>query len=115
MLCRSLADRLAWSDQRRLDFGDHQVRVRLARLLVEFVESYGRRVEAGWELTVRLSYEELGNLVGARVDAVGKAMKELGADGSVCLMKRHVIVRDLENLRRAAELTDVFGKDARVT
>ncbi|MGW4530923.1 Crp/Fnr family transcriptional regulator [Nocardia sp. NPDC004340] len=115
VLCRSLADRLAWSDQRRLDFGDHQVRVRLARLLVEFVESYGRRVEAGWELTVRLSYEELGNLVGARVDAVGKAMKELGADGSVCLMKRHVIVRDLENLRRAAELTDVFGKDARVT
>ena len=65
--------------------------------------------------SLRLSYEELGNLVGARVDAVGKAMKELGADGSVCLMKRHVIVRDLENLRRAAELTDVFVKDARVT
>lgn len=104
VLCRSLADRLAWSDQRRLDFGGCHVQIRLARLLVEFVESCGRRTEAGWEITVRLSYEELGNLVGAGVDAVGLAMREMKDAGLVCLYNRHVHIRDLEKLRRFAEL-----------
>ncbi|MFE3055580.1 MULTISPECIES: Crp/Fnr family transcriptional regulator [unclassified Nocardia] len=106
VLCRSLADRLAWSDQRRLDFGGCHVHIRLARLLVEFVESCGRPAEAGWEITVRLSYEELGNLVGAGVDAVGLAMREMREADLVRLNNRHVHVRDLEKLRRFAELDE---------
>ncbi|MGW4350528.1 Crp/Fnr family transcriptional regulator [Nocardia sp. NPDC004582] len=109
-LCRTMADRLAWADQRRLDFNDCPVSIRLARLLVEFAESYGRRttvrpngngcddgdeVEAqAWEITIRLNYEELGNLVGARVDAVGLAMREMRDLGLVCLRNRHIVVID---------------------
>lgn len=120
-LCRTIADRLAWADQRRLDFGGYPVPVRVARLLVEFVASYGRRTipapngngcdqgtaeqVEGWEITLRLSYEELGNLVGARVDAVGLAMRELRERGLVCLRNRHFLVLDLEGLRRFGELT----------
>ncbi|MFE3193410.1 Crp/Fnr family transcriptional regulator [Nocardia sp. NPDC059240] len=103
-LCRSLADRLAWSDQRRLDFGGCPVQMRLARLLLEFVESWGRGTDDGWEITVRLSYEELGSLVGAGVDAVGLAMKELRTADLVAPRNRHVIVRNRESLRRFAEL-----------
>ncbi|MFF2556137.1 Crp/Fnr family transcriptional regulator [Nocardia sp. NPDC058058] len=103
-LCRTLADRLAWSDQRRLDFGGWPVRRCLARLLVEFAESYGRPSESGVEITVRLSYEELGNLIGAGEDAVGLAMKRMQTKDLVCLRSRHVVVRDLEGLRNYAEL-----------
>ncbi|GAB0108064.1 Crp/Fnr family transcriptional regulator [Nocardia sp. JMUB6875] len=108
-LCRTIADRLAWADQRRLDFNDCPVSVRLARLLVEFAESYGRRTTvrpngngcedgeaeaAGWEITIRLNYEELGNLVGAKVDAIGLAMREMREKGLVCLRNRHIVVID---------------------
>ncbi|GAB2506798.1 Crp/Fnr family transcriptional regulator [Nocardia heshunensis] len=103
-LCRSLADRLAWSDQRRLDFGGCPVQMRLARLLLEFVESCGTATEDGWEITIRLSYEELGNLIGAGVDAVGLAMNRMRAADLVAPWNRHVIVRNRESLRRFAEL-----------
>ncbi|MEC3916652.1 Crp/Fnr family transcriptional regulator [Nocardia sp. CDC160] len=115
VLCRTLADRLAWSDQRRLDFAGCPVPIRLARLLVEFVESWGRRVDEGWEITVRLSYEELGNLIGAGSDAVGLAMREMRDRKAVCLYNRHVIVRDVECLRRFTEFDKNSTKDPRET
>ncbi len=108
-LCRTIADRLAWADQRRLDFNDCAVGIRLARLLVEFAESYGRRTtvrpngngcddggeeKEAWEITIRLNYEELGNLVGAKVDAIGLAMREMRDKGLVCLRNRHIVVID---------------------
>ncbi|MEV6767084.1 Crp/Fnr family transcriptional regulator [Nocardia sp. NPDC051030] len=112
-LCRTIADRLAWSDQRRLDFGGCPVHIRLARLLLEFVESYGAlgtfeqngtgaKIEA-WEITVRLSYEELGDLIGAGVDAVGLAMSRMQKKDLVCLRNRHVVVLDIEGLREFGE------------
>ncbi|MFJ4652324.1 Crp/Fnr family transcriptional regulator [Nocardia sp. NPDC088792] len=108
ILSRTIADRLAWSDLRRLDFGECSVPVRLARLLVEFAESYGRQILVErdgrgraevCEITVQLSYEELGNLVGAGVDAVGLAMKDMRAAGLACLHNRHIVVHDLPGLR----------------
>ncbi|WP_169814748.1 Crp/Fnr family transcriptional regulator [Nocardia crassostreae] len=115
VLCRTIADRLAWSDQRRLDFGERPVHVRLARLLVEFAESHGRRTKLVREpsgpeievreMTVRLSYKELGNLIGARVDAVGRAMTTMRAADLACLQNGHVVVLDLEGLREFAGLT----------
>ncbi|QLY32688.1 Crp/Fnr family transcriptional regulator [Nocardia huaxiensis] len=110
-LCRTIADRLAWSEARRLDFGDRPVPVRLARLLAELGEAYGRfTTEAGTappeiEITVRLSYEELGDLIGAGVDAVGLAMRELRTARLAELRTRRLIVRNMEGLRKFADLT----------
>lgn len=114
-LCRTIADRLAWSDQRRLDFGRCPVHIRVARLLVQFAESHGRRIiiereedrylVRAREITVQLSYEELGNLIGAGVHAVGLAMQMMREQGLVCLHNRHVAVLDLARLRNFAGLT----------
>ncbi|MFC9996769.1 Crp/Fnr family transcriptional regulator [Nocardia sp. NPDC127526] len=109
VLCRTIADRLAWSDQRRLDFGECPVHVRLARLLVEFAESHGRAITlvrapgdpeiAAREVTVRLSYKELGNLIGSRVDAIGRAMTTMRKAELACLHNGHLVVLDLDGLR----------------
>ncbi|MET9485669.1 Crp/Fnr family transcriptional regulator [Nocardia sp. NPDC006630] len=115
-LCWTLADRLAWSDQRRLDFRMCQVHIRLARLLVQFVESHGRPItlvrgsgepviEAS-EITVQLSYEDLGNLIGARVHAVGRAMQMMRDKDLVCLHNRHIVILDRAGLEDFGELSD---------
>lgn len=110
-LCRTIADRLAWSEARRLDFGDRPVPLRLARLLAELAEAYGRLTAIPGtdgpevEITIRLSYEELGNLIGAGVDAVGLAMRELRAAQLAELRNRRLVVRNMEQLRKFAELT----------
>ncbi|MBF6132020.1 Crp/Fnr family transcriptional regulator [Nocardia otitidiscaviarum] len=110
-LCRTIADRLAWSEARRLDFGDRPVNLRLARLLVEFAEAYGRYTTRSGadrpeiEITIRLSYEEVGDLIGAGVDAVGLAMRDLRTAHLAQLRNRRLVVQDLEGLRKYAELT----------
>lgn len=103
-LCRTIVDRLAWADQRRLDFADCPVRVRLARVLLELVETHGCRVNGGWRITVQLSQRELGDLIGASEDAVGLAMGQLREPGVVSSSYRQVVVHDLEALRHIADI-----------
>lgn len=48
---------------------------RLARLLLNLGEQYGRDTERGQEITLRLSQEELGNLVGASRESINKQFR----------------------------------------
>jgi CRP/FNR family transcriptional regulator, cyclic AMP receptor protein len=98
-MCRVIADRLDWANRRRLDFAGYDVRQRLARVLLELVERHGRPVPGGYQLGVALSHSELGKLVGAKLDAVGLAMRQLHAEGLVTSVYRNVMINDLDGLR----------------
>jgi CRP/FNR family cyclic AMP-dependent transcriptional regulator len=82
-LCRMIAQRLDWANRRRLDYAGYGVGTRLARVLVELVDLRGRRTEHGHDLGVSLNQKELGMLIGARKDAVSKAMRDLETRGLV--------------------------------
>jgi CRP/FNR family transcriptional regulator, cyclic AMP receptor protein len=77
-VARMIADRLDWANQRRIDFAQFSVPVRVAKVLVEIAIRYGvDRVDGRRELGVDLTHEEIANLVGARKDAVFKAVRRL--------------------------------------
>lgn len=101
-LTRMVTDRLDWANSRRLDFVAADVLTRLARVLDELVRRHGRCRGDVWELDIRLSQAELGMLIGAREDAVGKALRRLRRDGVVRTRYRGVTVLDLERLRQRA-------------
>jgi CRP/FNR family cyclic AMP-dependent transcriptional regulator len=103
VLSRLLADRLHWANRRRLDFIGYDVRVRLARVMLELLERHGRRTELGVELGVQLSQEELGKLIGAKPDAVAVAMRHLRAEGLVTSRYRGVLITDVDELRVVAD------------
>ncbi|GAA3032032.1 Crp/Fnr family transcriptional regulator [Kitasatospora albolonga] len=98
-----MADRLNSANRRRLDFAAFDVAQRLSRILVELVEQYGHRVGGGHSIGVELSQPELGRLIGAGTDAVGRAMHRLKAAGLVRSQYRSVVVLDLEGLRHFAD------------
>jgi CRP/FNR family transcriptional regulator, cyclic AMP receptor protein len=102
-LCTMLSDRLDWSNRRRLDFSAYPVRVRLVRIILELVQAHGVHTELGVELGVQVSQEELGKLIGAKVDAVGRAMSELRAEGLISCRYRCMRIHDLAALRRVAD------------
>jgi CRP-like cAMP-binding protein len=104
VLCRMLADRLEFANQRRLDFAGYPVVNRLARVLLELVGRHGREVRRGYDLGLGLSQTELGALVGARLDAVGLAMRELRAAGLVISGYRSLTVTDIDRLQRFVDL-----------
>jgi len=99
-----ITERLDWSDRRRLSFAGHDVRVHLARVIVELVERHGYPVTGGYELGVSLSQPELGRLIGAGQDATANAVSQLRRAGLVQTRYRGLVVRDLAGLRSAAGL-----------
>jgi CRP-like cAMP-binding protein len=103
-LCTMLSDRLDWSNQRRLDFSAYPVRVRLVRIILELIQAHGVHTELGVELGVQVSQEELGKLIGAKVDAVNSAMGVLRAEGLISRLYRGMRIHDLDALRLVAEV-----------
>ncbi|MVU81963.1 cyclic nucleotide-binding domain-containing protein [Nocardia sp. ET3-3] len=106
-LCRTIVSRLAWSDQRRLDFAGYGVPVRLARVLLELVAAHGCSTEQGWVITVKLSVAELGDLIGAKEDALGLALsrlRKLELVSRPANRHRQLIVTDLDGLHAFADL-----------
>jgi CRP-like cAMP-binding protein len=96
---RMIADQLDWANRRRLDIAGHSVPARLAHVLVELVERHGCPTPNGHDIGVSLSHLELGRLICAGEEAVGKAIRALGRAGLVEGGYRRVTVLDLAQLR----------------
>ncbi|GAB3881637.1 Crp/Fnr family transcriptional regulator [Microbispora bryophytorum subsp. camponoti] len=94
-LARMIADRLDWANRRRTDFAQFSVPVRVANVLVEISGRHGAdRVDGKRDLGVDLTHEEIANLVGARKDAVFKAIRRFKDLGLIDPSHRRKIVID---------------------
>lgn len=103
---RMIGGRLRWADRRRVDFVARGPLARLAHVLAEMAESYGRRVGERWELDIPLTQAELGSLAGMARRTVEKRFAELVASGVVSSSYRGYSVVDMQGLRRVADLPD---------
>ncbi|MGP3925242.1 Crp/Fnr family transcriptional regulator [Streptomyces sp. 8N616] len=111
-LSRMLCGRLRRADRLRLELGEYPVPVRLARVLVELAESYGR---AKWTLRgpdwnrmhidVNLSQSEFAALTASTTHTVHKALAQLRKDEIITTGLRQTSIRDMARLREAALLS----------
>lgn len=99
-----LADRLDAADRRRLDSGAFRVEIRLARVLAELMQRHGRPSAQGWDLGVDLTQADLGHMIGAKEDTVGKAIGRLKRQGLVVPTYRRIFVSDWQRLHEFAGL-----------
>jgi CRP/FNR family transcriptional regulator, cyclic AMP receptor protein len=99
----SVASKLRWATRRRLDFGNCEVSVRLARILVELAATYGISVGTWIEIGVPLTQPELAALVGAAEPTVHKALTRLRREGIVDTGYRRIFVCDQGRLAVRAE------------
>ncbi|GAA2038681.1 Crp/Fnr family transcriptional regulator [Catenulispora yoronensis] len=105
-LTRSVSEQLRWANRRRLDFGGYSAKVRLARLLVELAEVYGRPEPHGVVVGCRLTQPEIATLTGAAETTIHKALRELRELGLLETGYRSTVIRDLPRLRQVGELID---------
>jgi CRP-like cAMP-binding protein len=103
---RSVAGKLRWATQRRIDFGGCEVRVRLARVLVELAAAYGERAPAGIRIGVPLTQTELAALVGAAEPTVHQALAAFRRSGVIATGYRSTTILDLPALRAVAVQRD---------
>jgi CRP/FNR family transcriptional regulator, cyclic AMP receptor protein len=100
VILRIVAARLRYAGTQQAELGTHDVVGRLAQRLLELSERFGVSAEAGIEIELPLSQEELASWIGASREAVSKAFQLLRSLHIVETGRRHVTILDVEALRQ---------------
>ena len=80
-------------------------RERVIHLLLELTEKYGRRTEAGVELQIRLSHQEMASIIGSTRETVTVVLGQLQAEGLLTIARRRIVLLSTEKL--ANEVNEV--------
>jgi len=83
------------------------VRHRVVSLLLELVESHGQACGRAWEIRLRLSHQELANLIGATRETVTANLGRLQREGLVQIERRRITILDRRRLTDEADETEV--------
>lgn len=81
-------------------------RERIVALILELVESHGKRVGTCWEIGLPLSHQELASLVGATRETVTLTLGRLQYEGFIEVKRRRIVVRNRERLAAMADGSD---------
>lgn len=73
-------------------------RERLIHVLLELAEQYGRPTEKGMTLSIKLSHQDLANIIGSTRETVTVVLGELQAEGQLELGRRKIVLTDLDRL-----------------
>lgn len=73
-------------------------RERLVHLLLELAEQYGQEVAGGVELRIKLSHQDLANIIGSTRETVTVVLGELQAEGCLKLGRRKIVILDIGQL-----------------
>lgn len=103
-----LAKRLRRLSQRSEDVAFLDVPSRIARCLLDLAHRFGEQRAGSNELriTLKLSQQELGELVGATRESVNKHLADWARQNLVSLDEGRVVILDVENLRKKAGISD---------
>lgn len=108
-LLHVLASRLRRLSQRSEDAAFLDVPSRLARSLLDLATRFGeqrRAPESGIFIALKLSQQELGDLVGATRESVNKHLKDWTRQGFLEVQGGRMIISDIESVRRIARVAD---------
>jgi CRP-like cAMP-binding protein len=76
-------------------------RERIGALLIELLETHGRKDDDGWEIQLRLSHQDLANLIGATRETVTVTLGQLQREGLIAMRRQRI--RVLKRSRLTAE------------
>jgi CRP-like cAMP-binding protein len=78
-------------------------RDRLTHLLLELAEQYGERTQEGLRLRIRLSHQDLANVIGSTRETVTMTLGDMAADGLISVGRRSILIRQPERLAQSVE------------
>jgi CRP-like cAMP-binding protein len=105
-LLHVLSGRLRRLSQRSEDAAFLDVPSRLARSLLDLASRFGERSSStsGVHIALKLSQQELGDLVGATRESVNKHLSDWSRQGFLQMHGGKMVISDIESVRRLARL-----------
>lgn len=101
-IARQISERLKRVEARVEDLVVRSVRARVARMVLELAQTFGRAEGDRTVIDVPLTQGELATLVGATRQTVNQVLGELAAEGSLHHDRRRLAIHDRERLMRSA-------------
>lgn len=101
-LFASLSERLRQSDEVIESLLHREVSTRLATLLLNLSERFGEADDSGVLLDVRLTHQDLANMIASTREAVSKVMSELQREGFIEVQSHKVVIRNRQALSEYA-------------
>jgi CRP/FNR family transcriptional regulator len=101
-LFASFSERLRQSDEVIESLLHREVATRLATLILNLSERFGERNGDGTTLDVRLTHQDLANMIASTREAVSKVMSEFQRDGTIEVQNRKIALVDKEALAERA-------------
>jgi CRP/FNR family cyclic AMP-dependent transcriptional regulator len=102
-IVRLLSERLREAEVRLAELAYMQVPARLANLVIRLSASEGIMSREGIRIETPYTHRQIGTMIGAKREAVTRAMTELQEVGAVEVVRRRIHIKDHEALERAAE------------
>ena len=99
-IARQMAQRMKRVEARVEDLVFRSVRIRVAHMLAELAESFGRPDGAGVRIELPLTQTDLATLVGATRQTVNQALGELGREGLVERRCQRIVLPNVDALAR---------------
>ncbi|QIN79428.1 helix-turn-helix domain-containing protein [Rubrobacter marinus] len=101
-LFSSFSERLRQSDEVIESLLHREVSTRLATLLLNLGERFGEQNGVGTQLDMRLTHQDLANMIASTREAVSKVMSELQREGSIKVENRKIVLVDKDALAEHA-------------
>ena len=98
----SFSERLRRSDEVIESLLHREVSARLATLLLNLAERFGEENGSGTILSVRLTHQELANMIASTREAVSKVMSEFQREGSIEVQNRRIVLVNKEAIAERA-------------
>ena len=89
-------------------------RERLTHLLLELAEQYGRPVEGGLLLDIKLSHQDLASVIGSTRETVTVVLGELQNENRLSLGRRRIVITDLKGLAEIVQLPHLGEMSAKL-
>ena len=93
-LFSSFSERLRQSDEVIESLLHREVATRLATLLINLADRFGTGNGTGTILDVRLTHQDLANMIASTREAVSKVMSEFQRDGYIEVRSRKIVILD---------------------
>ena len=101
-LFASFSERLRQSDEVIESLLQREVSARLATLLLNLSERFGETDESETVLDLRLTHQDLANMIASTREAVSKVMSEFQRDGSIEVQNRKIVLLNKSALAERA-------------
>src|SRR4028118_1724223 len=101
-LFSSFSERLRQSDEVIESLLHREVSTRLATLILNLSERFGEGNGVGTTLDMRLTHQDLANMIASTREAVSKVMSEFQRDGTIEVHNRKIVLVDKEALAERA-------------